>query len=611
MPSAYDFVGTTFSRATQYANEAKAELTGFLSALNAAVYPAPTVSVTWNSIAAPALPALPATPAMPTIAFTAPDAPTPLTLTTPDITIDDFTEVAPSVTMPSAPTLDFGALPAAPVVGAVTVPSAPSIPTVSAPSYLSVNTPAFGGVDLNEAFLSNLTTIPTLTLVAPTPYSYNRGPEYASALLSSLKATLASRMNGGTGLNAAVEQALWDRGRDRETQIWLANSAEIARTSEALGFAMPPGVVAAQLEAAQRDYVGKLSDLSRDVSIKQADLEQENMKQTITQGMELEKSLIDYSLQLERVAFESAKFMAENAVQVYNARVEQYKALLDAYRTYAAAYEAIIRGQLAKVEAFRAQVAAEQAKADVNRTLVEQYKAAIEAGMSQVEIYKAQIGAAQALVEIERSRVGLFAEQIRAYVARVNGETARVEAYKAGVEAETAKVQVYKVKADAFAAKVGAQAEEAKANTARFEALQRAKSAEFDGYRARVDAERARIDALGAQSRTLLDAYRAAAAAIESSANMHARVWEGQVKQYEAATNVTLQAAKINGDNVLATNAARLDAAKAGAQVYAQLTASAYSMIKGSAQVEAGERNSVSWDYNGEIAGNAPAQGRL
>lgn len=606
MATPAELVAQTFDRAASYASNAQSQLTGFLNTLNASVYSPPTISISWATIAPPSLPSLPAQPTMPTIAFVAPDAPDALVIDAPDLEVDEFTEIAPATTFPDAPELDYGTLPTTPTVDDVEMPTAPTLSLPSTPTYLSLSTPTFSGLDLHDDLLDSLKTIPTLTLVDPTPFSYGRGSEYASTLLTSLKATLNARIGGGTGLNAAVEQAIWDRGRSRETQIWLKNTDEITRAAEALGYPLPAGTTAARLEAAQQEYYRKLSDQSRDISIKQADLEQENLKQTIEAGMALEGKLVDYSLQLERLTFDAAKVLADSAIAVYNSKVEQYKALLDGYRTYATAYDTIIKGELAKVEGFRAQVAAEQAKADVNRTLVEQYKASIQASLSYVELYRAQIEAAKTLTEVEQLNVSIYAEQIRGYVARVNAETAKVEAYKAGVEAETTKITTFKVKADAFSARVGAQAAVANANTARFEALVRANTAEFDGYRARVDAERARIEALGAQSRSLLEGYKAGAVAVEASANMHTRVWEGQIKNYEASQQIAIQTAKINGDNAMHVSATKLDAAKVGAQVYAQLTASAYQMMHAQAQISGSGNNAVSYQYTGRVASAAP-----
>lgn len=667
MASPAELVSSTFSQAMSYANAAKAESASFIAALNGLVYAPPTISVNWATIAAPSLPTLPAQPTMPTIAFVPPSEPAAFVLAEPAFTVDEFTGVAPTLAFPTAPVISYGALPtipdvaevtlptaptltlpSAPTLAAVTLPSTPSISLPSVPSYLALSTPAFGGVDLNEAYLDNLTTIPTLSLVAPTPYSYSVGPEYASTLLTNVQALINTRLAGGTGLNPTVEQAIWDRARVRETAVWQANEAEALRTSEALGFQLPPGVVAAQVRDAQQMYFEKLTDQNREISIKQADLEQENLKQSIAAGIDLEGKLIDYSLQLERIAFDSARELASNTIASYNAQVDKYKALLTAYQTYAQAYQAIIDGQMAKVEAYKAQMVAEQTKADMNRTLaeqfkteteaaqigvevykaqiegerakaevnktlVDQYRAGMEAALAHVEIYKAQLAGAETLVTIEQAKISAAGERVRGYVAQVNAETAKIEGYKAGVQAEAVKVEAYKAEADAFAATAGAQAEVARLELGRYEVLARVKTNEWEGYRARVEAERSRLAALGLQSTSLLDGYKAAAVALESSANMHTRVWEGQIKNYEASQQISIQAAKINGDNLIQANNARLDAAKVGAQVYAQLAASAYSMMNAQAGISgsgnSNESVTVQFQYEGKTSDERSAPG--
>lgn len=607
--SAGTLATSLFSSARTFADEAAVKAESFLAALNSSIYAPPSISFTWNSIAVPSLPDIPDAPTMPTIQFTVPGSqPTELSISLPTVTIDDFTETAPALTLPSAPTLSYGSVPTVPSAADVTVPSAPTVSMPTEPSYLSLASVSFAGVDLHEDWLARLEDMPQFTLVEPTPYSYAHGPEYASALLDALKARLLDRMNGGTGLDPAVEQAIWDRARSRETKAALANEAEITRQAEALGFQLPSGVLTAQLAEARQNYYSKLSDLSRDIAIKQADLEQSNLKDTIAAGMQLEGQLIDYSYKLEALTFEASKAYADNAIQVYNAGVEGYKALLAAYQTYASNYKTLIDAELAKVEVYKAQLQGEQTKADINQTLVQQYKAQIEAGMSQVEIYRAQVGAAQTLVQLEQTKIGAAGEQVRAYVAQVNAETAKVEAYKAQVQAQSTLVDMYKTKADAFSAKVGAQAEKAKAELGRYNALVQAKAAEWDGYKAKVQAESERIRALGVQSGALLDGYKAQAAAIESEARLHTMVWETQIKDYEASQQLMLQTAKINADVALQSNNARLDAAKVGAQVYAQMVGSAYGAIQANASLSAGASNSVSYSYGGDVSADVSPQ---
>ena len=599
---AYSQVDRVLDKAEELATNAQSAMSAFTAALNTSLYAAPTISLTWNSIVEPDLPDVTPAPSLQAIAFTAPNAPATTALPSVSINIDDFTEVAPDITIPSAPSLSFGTAPTIPEIGEVALPSAPTLSAVALPTMLSLSTPTFAGVDLRPDWLTKLEEMPELTLVSPTPFSYARDAEYASALLSALKAKLASRLDGGSGLAPAVEQAIWDRARSRETATALANEAEIARASEALGFDLPSGVLAAQLREAQQNYYDKLSTLSRDVAIKQAELEQENLKQTIAAGMQLEGQLIDYCYKREQSAFQAAKEYADNAIALHNVAVEAYKALLAGYQTYASTYKTIIDGELAKVEVYKSELQAEQTKASINQALVQQYKTQIEAGMAQVDIYKAQVGAAQTLVSLEQAKIGAAGEQIRAYTAMVNAEVAKVEAFKAEVQAQGSVVEMYKTKAQAFSAKVGAQGEKARAEISRYSAIAQSNAALWEGYKAEIQGKIAAMEAIRSTNSQLIDAYRAENSATEAVAGMATKVWETKIKDYESSMSLMLQQAKANNDALTHANQAKLDAAKVGAQVYSQLTASAYSMMHGSASISGSTGNSVSYSYSNDTA---------
>lgn len=604
MSGPYTQVESSFEAAHSYAQSAGSQMSTFTNALASAIPTAATINLDWNSVSPPSPPAVPTAPSMAPVTFTVPPAPAPFNLSSPTINISSFNDQAPNIGTLQVPQPNYGVAPTIPQIGDVDLPNSPSIELPIAPNYLTVSTVSFSGLDLHEDWLDKLENLPELELVSPTPYSYARGPEYASALLDAVKAQIQSRLEGGTGLAPDVEQAIWDRARDRETRVALANEADIQRSAEALGFQLPSGVVAAQMREARRDYYGKLSDLSRDIAIKQAELEQANAKDAIAEGMALESKLLDYSLQLEQLTFESAKTLADNAIQSYNAQVDAYKALLQGYQTYASNYKTVIDAELAEIEVYKAKLQGEQTKAEVNRTLVEQFKAQIEANMSKVEIYRAQVGAAQTLIQLEQAKIGAAGEQVKAYVARINGETAKIEAYKAGVQAQVAGVSAYEAKARAFSAKAGAEAEKAKAEIARYGAAAQAKQAEWEGYKALVQAEGEKARAIGLQNTALVDGYKAVAMSAEAQGKINAAIFQASIGQYEASKQAAIQTAKINADVQLQTAAARLDAAKVGAQVYAQLTSSAYSMINASASISASGSTSVSYSYGGDVSGD-------
>lgn len=589
-------VAASFTQAKTYADSAMSHLDGFTSALNAAVYAAPSLSMSGVMPAMPPLRELPALPAFEEIPFTPPANP-PLNALPdlPDLDVPEFAERAPEVSYPVRPTLNYGNAPVIPTIGEVAMPNAPALDAIATPDYLALSVVEMDAVNLRSDYLAKLENIPTMELLKPAPYSYTRGPAYASTLLSNLKATITARLAGGTGLSPAVEQAIWGRARDRETKIALANEAEVMRGSTAFGFALPSGVLAAQLREAQQTYYGKLSGLSRDVSIKQAEMEQENLKQAISQGMELESKLLDYSTRVEQLAFDAAKVAAESAIQAYNAQVDGFKALLSSYQIYAGAYDTIIKGELAKVDVFKAKLQGEQTKAEINKTMTDQLKAFIDVQMTKVKVYESQITAANSLVNLEQVKISAVGEQIKAYGARVNAETSKVEAYKASVQAEASKVEIYKIKADAFSTVAGVRAEHARAQIARYAAIAQTRSAEWDGYRAKADVEKSNVQAKAMQNSAKLEAFKAAAAAAESVANSNSHQWEASIKSYEASQSLALQLGKINTDTLVANRASQTDAAKAGAQVFAQLAASAYSMIHASASVSGADTTSFSF----------------
>lgn len=603
-----EIVTSTFGMAREYAQAAQGQLSSFTAALDGALYAPAVFDARWETITAREIPSLPAPPTFPTAEFKEPSqTPGGISEQLPEPKISTFTESAPTIRDLTPPNVSYGAAPTIPTIGHVTVPLAPTINTPAAPALLSLQTISIPQVNTHPDWIARLQNTPTLEILQPTPYQYTPGERYASLLLENVKARLNERLAGGTGLPAAVERAIWDRARSREASIARAEEATVMRNGEALGYAFPPGVLAQQLREAQVATAGRLAELNRDISIKQADLEQSNLKDAIAAGMQLEEKLIDQSLRLEQLAFDSSRAAAENAVQMHNAQVQHLQTLLQAYQAYAAGYKTTIEAEMAKVEIYKAQLEGERTKATINSSAIEQYKALIQAGMAQVEVYRAQIAGAQTLVELEKAKIGAAGEQVRAYVAQVNAETAKVEAYKAGVDAQNANMQGYKIKADAFAARVSAEAEQARALVARYTALQTSKAAEWDGYRARVQAESARLEAIGRQASAQLEGFRAQTVAVTAQAEMHSKAWEANLKQYEAGKQLALQAAKVNQDSRQWAATARLDAVKVGTQTYAQLLSSAYGMMHTQASISAGGATNVSYNYSGQVDGSPPA----
>jgi len=97
----------------------------------------------------------------------------------------------------------------------------------------------------------------------------------------------SSILNGGTGLPAAVEAAIWDRGRNREHRLSERLSAEVANVPASLGWPTAQGATLQRQRMAAQDEVNRDSTLSREVMIEQARLEQRNIHFCVQQGIGL------------------------------------------------------------------------------------------------------------------------------------------------------------------------------------------------------------------------------------------------------------------------------------------------------------------------------------
>ncbi len=170
---------------------------------------------------------------------------------------------------------------------------------------------------------------------------------------SALRATLEARLAGGTGLDATVEAAIWDRAREREAAIAQAQVDEATLQDEALGFDFPTGALNARLEAVGQEFHNKVSSISRDIAIKQADLEQQNLRDAIpalqalygfivTQDVEHWKALISQNEATKNYVLQAARVNAD----ILNAnRATQ----LDAAKTLAQTFAQLAASAIGRV----------------------------------------------------------------------------------------------------------------------------------------------------------------------------------------------------------------------------------------------------------------------
>lgn len=90
---------------------------------------------------------------------------------------------------------------------------------------------------------------------------------------------------GGTGINASVEDQIWQRARARILSDVNRASEDVTATFAARRFPFPPGALQHQLNLTQRDGQDRIAELNRDAAIKQIDVEVENVRFAVQQAL--------------------------------------------------------------------------------------------------------------------------------------------------------------------------------------------------------------------------------------------------------------------------------------------------------------------------------------
>lgn len=491
-----------------------------------------------------------------------------------------------------------------------TLPVAPGLETVLMPDEVAISlpaTPALIGLDIPGVPALNLpifdATVPDAPLAPDVGAFGFVESAYTSDLLASLRTTLQTWVEGAaTGIAPAVELAIWLRARERESAATNRKLREIRRDFARRGFSKPPGAEAVALADALQEIQHRDAELSREIMVKQADLEQSNRRFAFERAWSVESGLITYASQIAQRAFEASKFALQIVLEVFQAKVAQYDAQVRAFGVRAEVFRAQLQGELAKLEIFRAQIEGQKLVGEINTQLVEQYKAQLAGVQSLVEIYKARISAASITAEINKTTISAYAERVRAYGEAVRAKAAEYDGYATRVKAEVSKVDVYRAQADAFKAEVDGFAAVVGARSAeKAIELKIKQEAPIELFKARTEAFRSQASAESERVQAVAMAYRADAEVFTSQVQAQATRAGAEATMFKAEADVSvaegslrIEAARANIAKLVQQVQLLSDSVRAGAQVSAQLAAAALSAVNLSGGISATTSQSTS-----------------
>lgn len=381
------------------------------------------------------------------------------------IVIDDVTDQIPDY----VPIITGVSIPDAPVAQPVTMPTVPSVETEFTTPEPPVSdfgeSPVLTTYDL-PVYVPPVIPLfnedaPTFDETPPSPVIQWAEPEYSSEIQDAIKAVLEEMLAGGTGLPEAVERALWERGREREDDRSEQEIASAIGQWTTRGFSHPPGQLNAQI-IVLRDMTGrKVNELSREVMVTQANLEQKNRQFAVQYGVDYERVFTTVFLAVVDRNFQIAKFSVESQIQIYNMLVTAFNVTQQIFAQKVLVYRTQLEAAFAEIKAFEAQVSAVKAGADMNIAITQVFGEKVKAYATEVEAYSAVVKAETEKANLQRIKVELYKAQVDGVVAEIQAQRETFLAYDSKIKGETSKVQLEEANSRAYSAQVQAIGERA------------------------------------------------------------------------------------------------------------------------------------------------------
>jgi hypothetical protein len=492
----------------------------------------------------------------PTINY--PNAPQTFTETAPDTDIGVIT----SFVFPDAPVLVF--------------PSIPDLNDYTIPTLDNIVLPNFN-MNLPDSIHAPITEL---------SFNWTEDP-YSSSTLTAVTANLLERLAGGaTGLPPSVEQAIWDRSRDREEASAKRLLVKIATEEANRGYQRPQGSYFAAMQNAYKEMQNKISEMNREIFIKQADMEQENLKFAVTSVISLEQVLTNvYNQRIQR-QFDAAKYAKELAVNVMNLRLQKLTIEKDIYNSYIAGYNARIQGALAEVEKFKAEVEVQKVIADINKNLLDAYNATLQGLQTTAQIYKTEVDAVSSRIQAESLKIQNLQAQIQEYTALINAKRMEYENYGNQISAENTKLAGFETDIKAFNERLASYASLAGIYGSETETDIKTESLRIEQYKQKLDYTNQYIQQWTAKINAVVAAY-------EQSYQLHKVRMDAQAEELRLAmqdkmnkierdkveAGAIANATQITIENAKNSAAIILESYKTGATVQSQIASGAMSSI--------------------------------
>lgn len=507
----------------------------FLGEVSPVTMPADLVSATMPptpnlmTVAVPAMGSMPQKPQLQSIAPRFSSSPPTLSVTAPTANeptlpsaLSPLTAVMPQVSfnasLPSAPNAFAGT---APLMSAVNMPNAPSIQT----STFNGTRPTDPNISADPDVFAEAFDRVSHTMMADInnqvqTYLNEMSPEHGR-MYSDLTAKLHEFASGQTetGFSPAVENAVYERSKSKTNAETARVQQDALLTAARRGFTLPSGALTSALQQARQGGADNNATAAREIVVMQAEMQQKNMQFALSAINELFKTGVNAALSYQQNLIQVAGMSIQYASQLVDALikidqmlVQVFNAKLEGYKADASVFETLIQASMREVELYKARIQGEMAKVEVDKAKIDGFKAQVEAHKAAVDAYGSNVQAIVALAGLEKIKVEVYQAQVQAFSATAQAKAVEFQGYAAAWGGEESKNKAYAAQVSAY-------------------------TAEVEAFRATIGAESERIRALGVSNQSEVGAYEAEVRAFGAQAQANATVVTTQLDQQKTLIN--------------------------------------------------------------------------
>lgn len=501
-----------------------------------------------------------------------------------------FSVDAPNLTDFDAPAKFDRSAPTAPDLPVREYPDAPD-ETIPAPPTLRElslpDDPELIEVSFDMAVPEQLDDVPDAVFIFSEP-------DYVSSLLDRINGTLLGYLEGfATGLPPEIEQQIWDRARRRTSIATARLKAQLNRGWSASGWDMPGGDLQNKHYEAEQEAVNNDIAESRAIAIAQAELQQRNIQFALTTATQLEALLLQHHDNVQQRSLEAARYAVQSAVELHGLKVAEFNGNVELYKAVSQVVRDRMANELAKLEQFKAKLEGQKLIGELNQQDLSNYREQINAVVALFGLYDSKLRAVKMQLEGDALVLSRFDAEIKSFDSEIKAKSLEYDGFKAEQDAENNKTERFK-------ALTAAHAEEMNAFRTLVDARKNKQDAELEinqriplevfkqrseSIRTLVQAESERLRALSDTAKTHAQIYETETRAESARIDAEVNVQENELKHLIAKADIKIESLKANISSELSKLGLLSDAARAGSQVAAQLAAASLSAVNLSASI--------------------------